>query len=286
LTLVLLPLLLHDLEEYAAEDAVETLASRTDWRATEELARRPVADVHVLLQTHAEERWRQKVRFAQRRIERLGWNEACHHAALEILGYRFNRTPMLKAAVRAPLAAWSGGAVDVGALFTAEAPAWSLQGVRPANHPRVRLGQYAAWTRARPDWPVRLSRPAGELPDFRAEAGTPAVRKRCGLPALRGRLADEITAGVVGGTRFDNLVCDGFLPLLAARVQRDFFLLWFHWFAGDLPPRLKAVLKSLGVFNGRSQPACHGLAQGLLGWMLARENGQSSLSASAPTPSC
>jgi len=35
-TLVLLPLLLHDLEEYAAEDAVESMASRMDWRAAEE----------------------------------------------------------------------------------------------------------------------------------------------------------------------------------------------------------------------------------------------------------
>jgi serine/threonine protein phosphatase PrpC len=31
------------------------------------------------------------------------------------------------------------------------------------------------------------------------------------------------------------------------------------------------VLKSLAVFDGHAQPACHGLAQGLLGWMLARE---------------
>ncbi len=36
--MVLLPLLLHDLEEYAAEDAIESLASRTDWQAAEELA--------------------------------------------------------------------------------------------------------------------------------------------------------------------------------------------------------------------------------------------------------
>jgi len=33
------------------------------------------------------------------------------------------------------------------------------------------------------------------------------------------------------------------------------------------------VLKSLGVFNGRAQPACHGFAQGLLGWMLLQEAG-------------
>jgi hypothetical protein len=276
-TLVLLPLLLHDLEEYAAEDAVETLASRTDWRATEELARLPAAGVRTVLVTQAEQRWRQKVRFAQRRVERLGWAEGCHHAALEILGYRFNRTPMLKIAVRAPLKAWGEGAVDADVLFAAEASAWSLQGVRPANHPRVRLGQYAAWSRAHPEWPESLAKLAGGFPVLSGEGAawpTTIVRRRLGLPALRIRLAREIAAGTVGGTRLDNLVCDGFLPLLAARLGRDFFPLWFHWFAGDLPPRLIVVLRSLGVFTGRAQPACHGLAQGLLGWMLVQEAGR------------
>ncbi len=272
-TLVLLPLLLHDLEEYAAEEALEALANRPDWCATEELAHRPAAEVRAVLQERAEERWRQKQGFARRRLERLGWNEACHHAALEILGFRFNRVPMLRTAVRAPLAAWSAGEIDVAALFTAEAAAWSLQGVRPANHPRERLRQYAAWTRARPDWPARLHQLAGELPDFWVEAATPAVRKRCHLPALRDRLTEEVSAGVIGGTRFDNLVCDGFLPLLAARLERSLFLPWYHWFTGDLPPRLRSVLKALAVFDGRAQPACHGLAQGLIGWMLARERG-------------
>jgi hypothetical protein len=168
-TLVLLPLLLHDLEEYAAEDAVETLASRTDWRATEELARLPAAEVRTVLLAQAEQRWQQKVRFARRRVERLGWAEACHHAALEILGYRFNRAPMLKVAVRAPLTMWAGSAVDAGALFAAEASAWSLQGVRPANHPRVRLGQYAAWTRAQPEWPEQLVKLAAGFPALPGE---------------------------------------------------------------------------------------------------------------------
>jgi len=270
-TLVLLPLLLHDLEEYAAEEAVAALASRADWCAAEELARLPAAEVRAVLQGRAEERWRQKVDFAQRRIGRLGWNEACHHAALEILGFRFNRVPMLRTAVRAPLADWAEGRADPAVLFAAEAAAWSLQGVRPANHPRQRLRQYAAWTRARPDWPARLEQAAGEIPDFMAAAGTPAVRQSCRLAALRDRLADDVAAGVIPGTRLDNLVCDGFLPLLAARTRRRFLLPWFHWFAGDLPPRLRLALRALAICDGRSQPACHGLAQGLLGWMLARE---------------
>jgi hypothetical protein len=282
-TLVLLPLLLHDLEEYAAEEAVEALASRTDWRVTEELSRLPAAQARALLWAQAEERWRQKARFACRRVERLGWSEACHQTALEILGYRFNRTPMLRIATCAPLGIWAAGSLDVGALFAAEAAAWSLQGVRPANHPYLRLGQYAAWCRAQPDWPGQLEKLTGEFPAASREiaAGpTAAVRKQLEMPVLRARIAREVATESVGGTRIDNLVCDGFLPLHAARTDRDLFPFWFHWYCGDLPPRLGTVLKSLGIFDGRSQPACHGMAQGLLGWMLAQENRQDGKSAS------
>jgi hypothetical protein len=273
-TLVLLPLLLHDLEEYAAEDAVETLASRTDWSAAEELSRLPPAEACAVVRTRAQERWGQKTRFARRRIERLGWTEACHHTALEILGYRFNRIPMLKIAARAPLAEWAAGRTDVGELFAAEEGGWSLQGVRPANHPYLRLGQYAAWTRAQPDWPEQLVVFARGVPEVAVETGarpTADMRRQLGLPVLRARLAREIATEAVGGTRFDNLVCDGFLPLLAAKLEVALFPFWFHWFVGDLPPRLGNILRALAVVDGHAQPACHGMAQGLLGWMLARE---------------
>ena len=275
-TLVLLPLLLHDLEEYSAEDAVETLARRPDWRAAEELLRLPAGEIRAALRKQAEERWRQKTRFARLRVERLGWEEACHHTALEILGYRFNRTPMLKIAVRAPQEEWAARRVNEGELFAAEEGSWSLQGVRPANHPRLRLSQYAAWNRAQPDWPNQLIRLSDAFPPLTPEDNarpTSVVRPRAGLSALRTRLAREITADSVGGTRFDNLVCDGLLPLLSAKTDQALFPFWFHWFVGDLPPRLGVILKSLAIFDGHAQPACHGVAQGLLGWLLAQEPG-------------
>ena len=267
----LLPLLHHDLEEFAAEDAVEVLANRAITRLPDELGLLPAAELLALLQRHALARWRQKVHFARLRIQRLGWESACHHAALEILGYRFNRAPMLRVATQWPLPLWASGAVDVAAAYAAETAGWSLQGVRPANHPRTRLRQYAEWVRQRADWPQRLVASAAELASIAAQGNTREVRRASRFSELRERFADAIGANAIGGTRFENLMCDGFLPLLSAHTGQDLHGAWFHWFAGDLPPLLTSGLRQLGVFDGRAQPACHGAAQGLLGWLVEQE---------------
>jgi hypothetical protein len=285
--LALLPLLHHDLEEFAADEAVEALAGRATSRIPEELAGLGEGELAALLTTHAAARWRQKVHFARLRIARLGWEAACHHTALEILGYRFNRAPMLNVATRWPLAAWTDGNGEELAeeIWAAMAGTWAVQGVRPANHPRTRLKQYAAWTKAVPAWPTRLVEWGGKPPLPGRTAGdeggtsgealkTKEVRRARGFTALRGHVAEEIGGGAIGGTRLDNLMCDGFLPLLAARAgtgENAWRVLWYHWFAGDLPPVVLRGLRELGVFTGPAKPACHGAAQGLLGWLLDRE---------------
>lgn len=273
--LALLPLLHRGLEEFAADEAVETLANRPLARLPDELGVLPARELATLLHRHATARWKQKVHYAKLRVERLGWEAACHHAALEILGYRFNRAPMLRIAGEWPLEKWAAGAAQPEEIFAAEAAnnGWSLQGVRPANHPRTRLRQYAAWVRERPDWPVRAQAFAAELAAAEIEGATPTreVRRARRFTALRERIADELCAGAIGGTRLDNVICDGLLPLLAARTGRDLHAAWYHWFAGDLPPMLTSGLRQLGFLDGREHPACHGAAQGLLGWLLERE---------------
>ena len=269
--LALLPLLHHDLEQFAAEEAVEALANRPASRIHEELAPLTGEDLGALLRRHAEQRWRQKVHFARVRIQRLGWTAACHHAALEILGYRFNRAPMLRLAAAWPLRGWGRGLVEVETCLAAESGTWSLQGVRPANHPRLRLRQYAGWTRAKPDWPAQLAALAPDLPVLSLDEPTGPVRRRHRLADLRQRIAGELCAGRVGGTRLDNLVCDGFLPLLAAEGARELAGTWFHWYPGDLPPVVNQALRNLGVIGGRTGPSGHGRAQGLLGWLLEQE---------------
>lgn len=267
--LALLPLLLHDLEEFAADEAVESLTSRAAARLPEELGVLPPEELLRLLRRHALARWTQKVHFARLRVQRLGWESACHHAALEILGFRFNRSPMLRIAGQWPLATWRDETDRVDQIYTDET--WSLQGVRPANHPRVRLRQYAAWVAARPHWPEALARTAQELPEPAWEAATREQRRAQRFGPARERLAEAVCAGAIGGTRFDTLICDGLLPLVTAQGARDLGGVWFHWFAGDLPPLVTSGLRQLGVADGRAQPLCHGLAQGLLGWLLERE---------------
>ncbi|HWA08352.1 MAG TPA: DUF2851 family protein [Opitutaceae bacterium] len=269
--LVLLPLLPHDLEEYAEEEAAEVLADRPLARAGEELAPLPPAELQELLCRCAAQRWRQKVHFARLRVQRLGWTAACHHAALEILGYRFNRAPMLRLASRFPLEMWSEGAIGAGLAFAAES-GWSRQGTRPAGRPEIRLRQYAEWARLRPDWPARLEAMAADLPGGEVPALAPGdFRRRHGLGNRRVELADAICGASVIGPRFDNLCCDGFFPLLAARASRDLGELWHCWPAGDAPAHLLRALRELGVTGTRDHPACHGAFQGLLGWLIERE---------------
>jgi hypothetical protein len=245
-TLVLLPCLHHGLEEYAAEAAIEGLAGRPLNRLLEVLRQLPPAELTAELQTCAGSRWRQKVHYAQLRIERLGWDDACHHAALEILGYRFNRAQMLRVASQFSRSVWSGGVVDLEHIHASEAGRWSQQGVRPANHSKTRLRQYGAWNAAMPDWPAQLSASAANLPCLPIVAPTGEVRKQHRLGALRIAWVGQLCAGTVGGTRLDNLVCDGWLPLLSARTGSDLAGLWHHWFPGDQPPFMIGLCANSG----------------------------------------
>lgn len=268
--LILLPLLHRDLEEYAADDALETLTARDDWRKFAELAGKPIAETCEILAAKARARWTQKLHYAQRRIEKLGWTDAAHHTALEILGYRHNRAPMLELATRHPLESWRRQ-TDVAALFAEGGGRWLLHGVRPANQPLARLRQYQQWVRACPDWPAYWRSQAAGLPAATPVDATQAARVALCLPQLRERLHRELCGGAVGGSRLDTLICDGLLPLAAAETGRDLSAQWFHWYLGDVPDAIRRALRRLGAADGRRRPLCHGLGQGLLGWILDHE---------------
>lgn len=283
--IALLPLLHRSLEEYAADEVVEMLANRPYGKIAEVLGPLPVAEITRILTKHSHRRWAEKVRFAKMRVERLGWDGACHHTAMEVFGYRFNRAPMLRCAARWPLAAWGNGSVDAEAAVRAESGHWSLQGVRPANHPLRRLRQYADWVKRRPDWPDLLHDMAADFEFGDVEhLSTRAVRRRSRTGELRGRIFETIVAGSLGGTRLDNLICDGILPLLAAETGRELHGAWHHWFVGDRPSFIAAGLRQLCLHQGGADAMCHGQVQGLLGWLLECESLAASFHYSGPAP--
>jgi hypothetical protein len=268
-TLVLLPLLLRDLEEIASDVALRQVTGRLDREAWDDLHALPPAERRRRLHRLAGDRWEQKVRYAATRIRQLGWAKAAHQTALEIMGYRFNRAQMLRVAERHPLVDWTDAGCAARA-YEELSGQWHLQGLRPANHPKARLRQYNAWVRAVRDWPDRLANlhlPADDrCPD--PPAAVRNARRQLKVTELRQRLSREITGGAVGGARLDNIVCDGLLPLMAARGGKGGFGLWFCWPLGDAPEALKSALRSLGLARGRAEPASHGWGQALLAWML------------------
>ena len=274
--LVLLPLLQRSLEEYASDEALESLTARDAAERVADLAVLPQDELLDLLRRKAAARWKMKRHFAALRIEKCGWANAAHQTALEILGYKRNRAPMLNLAICRPLATW-GSRLDSDELFTELAGRWQLQGVRPANHPRLRLRQYLTWTKGRSDWPDVLCDVLGTGGALAISAlTTTQFRHQHGMTGLREKIAKVVLSEAVGGSRLDTLICDGFLPLVAARADRDLQALWFNWFMGDMPLDLGKSLSLLGV-AGRGAPAfCHGWGQGLLGWMAERDLNASS----------
>lgn len=273
--LELLPLLERDLEAYAEEAAVEGIAGRPYSQLREIMSDITPEALRAEVAKHAERRWAAKVTLARARIARLGWNEACHHTALEVLGYRFNRVPMLAIAERWPLAAWQSG-VSIEELFDFQADEWRRGGVRPANRPRLRLAQYGEWVRARPDWPAKL---AGWGETARAEAA------REQAPSARGRerrfLADAVCGDVLGGSRFDTWMCDGALPLLAAGAGDGaetgaFRARWLTWKPGDAPAELLRLAREFEVAGGNGRALRQGDLQGLLGWLASLAGGRGS----------
>jgi hypothetical protein len=262
---VLLDHLERDLEDYAADEALLAAEGRDPLGPLEEFLRRPPAERLARLLDRALHRWRQKRAFAAQRITQAAFAEACHQLTLEALGYRRNRPPMSALALKYPLAAWAKHPPLPGLLFEEEKGRWKLAGLRPANHPRLRLEQYAKVVAAQPDWPQALLRFAQNWPEgATAVDDSGPFRRRHKLTALRRRLAREVFADTWRGARLDTLIGDVLLPLTAAQANRELFAMWFHSFPGDAPPAYAKFLRQAEILDPRTQPLCHGLLQGAL----------------------
>lgn len=237
---VLLDLIPEDLESHAAAFALESIGWRPSTPIPASLEVLDPAGREAQIRTAAARRWDRKVADARIRIARLGWNDACHTAALEVLGFSRNRAAMLRVASEWPLDRWRGEAPRISELVAAQAGRWSRQGCRPANAPAVRLRQYARWIEAGPYWPESLREADLPLPEL--ISGDPWELGPRGQQ-LRHWFKGQLCAGAVRGRRFDTLVCDAFLPLLAAVDRLHLELAWVAWPAGDIPSRVAVLVQ-------------------------------------------
>ncbi|MDG2166461.1 MAG: DUF2851 family protein [Opitutales bacterium] len=269
-SLLFIDLLRQGLESYAEEEVLGALADGETTALEESLLILPLEKRYEKLLKAARSRWLGKVEYARKRLEILSWEEACHQTAMEILGYRYNRAVMLFLAGDYSLAAIRSGSHNVEDVYGAGKGKWKLSGSRPANHPNIRLGQYFEWVHARPNWPENLVSWGNEFQ--RAENLAPATysRKSLQLGSRKRNLAKHVLANTVGGTRIENLVCDGFLPFLAARSGDDYFMPWYHWFPGDVPSALKQLFRRLGEESSAMGPHSNGAYQGLVGCLLEK----------------
>lgn len=269
-TFLLLPHLTVDLEEYASADALAALEGRAEADAAlEVLLSQTPAEQDALLEKCARERYLQKVRFMKMRLEKSSWEQALHEIFLETLGLRRNRTAMSRLALKfSPSAMLLAGAES---LFKIAEGTWQLSGVRPANHPRSRLAQYLKLLEKKPSWMSSLLEFSRKLPaELPFSPDGRKLRSREKLSVLHRFLSEEIFAGTIGGTRFETLMCDAVLPLIAAQSGKDFFTLWFHWFIGDAPAKVLPILRSANLIS-RERPLCNGYFQAILQIFLTRK---------------
>ncbi|MGZ0654395.1 DUF2851 family protein [Coraliomargarita sp. W4R53] len=265
----LMPLLERDLEDYAVDDALLELEQVEDTEWMLKFMEHSLEERRVVLDSGATQRWGRKVGFAEKRLSGASWAEACHQYCLEVLGYARNRASMSRLALSHSIEDFSTGRVEPVGLFEQESESWRLSGLRPANHPKHRLAQYAAICQAHPDWPERLRRVLATCQLSDASLSGAAFRKAQGLPHLTERISSEVFADTISAKRLNTLICDGLLPLAQAAGVAEVAPYWLNWPAGDAPDALYRFLKQSQIID-RAEPFSNGQLQGGLHLLISR----------------
>lgn len=260
-SLVLLPLLERDLEEYAMEAALLDLEQVNELEWFGRFMAKPLDARWSLLEKLAAARWQQKSNFALKRLNRANWAECCHHSVLEVMGYARNRSTMHKVAAHHSTSDFAAG-LDCEKVFQAYRDEWKLSGCRPANHPKLRLQQYVQICKANPDWPEHLRRTLKNAPTVDLEETT-AFRREAQAKSLLDDISGNVFQGVIGSKRLNTLLCDAIFPLAQAQLGAAWQAYWHHWYPGDYPDALSRFYRQAGLADSRV-PMANGIMQGIL----------------------
>ncbi len=274
----MLPHLIQDLESLAEEEAMregEAHAFLEEWQSFHDLA---FDAQRRCLEDNAKQRWHQKVCRARYLIEELGWEEALHLQTLEVLGYARNRSQMTTLGKGIPFRQLKEGGFDGNQLFDYQRGLWQLSGIRPANHPRTRLQQYSKLVQYHPDWPrdteTWIRSWLNILKDWKIQRVTTSqLRSRFQFKPQLLLLQNEVLGGLMGGNRIHNWVADALLPLGAAHLQIDLWMLWFNWYSGDTPREALQIETAFRSQGDGTLVRCNGWIQGILSYLIRIRSG-------------
>lgn len=266
-----LPYLERDIESYAEEmDLYSSLPSGWTLSARpEEFADATPSEKRAWCFSAAKIRWELKKKFALFRLKHLSISEVWHHSFLHALGYPRNRNTMFALANQFPSKEWKSDEFSVDLVYSSFAEEWKTQGLRPANHPKLRLEQYLGLYQKSPHWQNLISKfiirdiSYGEknfilkpLSEWRRELEI-AKNREC----LVGIMASQWTGGFL-----DTLVVDVILPTLSAIREIDYFPQWFSWYSGNFPEKWKSEIAEAEIVSGVSYPHANGWNQAWIEW--------------------
>jgi len=198
------------------------------------------------------------VHFARLRIQRLGWDAACHHSALE---FSVTVSTPADARLRGPLATreWARGAVEADEILSRRTDAWTLHGVRPANHPRTRPANISAWTRVRPDWPAQL---LAQMPGSSGNSSVESDEHRAPRAPALGFAQDFAALCATQSVARDSTTWSATDSCVAAANtghERQIHGLWFHWWPEICHRDWRRCCGTLGGFSGPHAARKHGV---------------------------
>ena len=107
---------------------------------------------------------------------------------------------------------------------------WKIKGLRPANHPHIRLKQYAQLWQKNPQWIESLQKLNIPVPQNEGHCD----RKSLQLSKLN-KNGKTIYVRSVWRNSNKHSWIDACLPLLSEIHQVDYFETWFYWYPGDFP---------------------------------------------------
>ena len=263
-TLSLLPYLKTDLESYAIEHALLTFEKKNLVDFTYLVENLSETERMQFLYTEAKTRFRQKGKFAKKRLECSSWDEACHVMLLEVLGYSRNRLAMSNIGLHYPLTNWPQSAEI---LYEKYQEDWKLSGIRPANQPLTRLKQYTSLLEKEANWPKRIIehtaffKDQGSIDTISNHKRSPMMRK------MKTVFQSDILHNFVGETRFNTIMIDALLPLIEAEDLMQTEGIWLDWWLGDKPNSSMLYLNHLLSKHNRS-PNRNAWVQGLYGLLI------------------